>query len=217
MIGIYYKREVIKGFFTKRSPQNSPPSLGRCSLSLVKEKAPDQWIVLSPQSILKLKPKVDVLQVFISAAAIFGIESLWINSNEKVFKTVRYLISAPFIDLVRLWMFPWRRGSLWRSHRCHEASVSFHFEKIKTLLIPFFFQEMSDNKLVKTIMDAATLTGLAGAGIGWIARKVVKGNFTTDPSSNVLNYTKFIAVITGSVALQKVTSKTSKLFQQIKN
>ena len=76
---------------------------------------------------------------------------------------------------------------------------------------------MSDNKLVKTIMDAATLTGLAGAGIGWIARKVVKGNFTTDPSSNVLNYTKFIAVITGSVALQKVTSKTSKLFQQIKN
>ena len=29
---------------------------------------------------------------------------------------------------------------------------------------------MSDNKLVKTIMDAATLTGLA-AGIGWIAKK----------------------------------------------
>ena len=75
---------------------------------------------------------------------------------------------------------------------------------------------MSDNKLVKTIMDAATLSGLA-AGIGWIARKVVKGNFTTDPSSNVLNYTKFIAVMAGSVALQNVTSKTSKLFQQIKN
>ena len=51
MIGIYYKREVIKGVFTKRPPQNSPPSLGRCSLSLVKEKASDQWIVLSPQSI----------------------------------------------------------------------------------------------------------------------------------------------------------------------
>ena len=29
---------------------------------------------------------------------------------------------------------------------------------------------MSDNKLVKTIMDAATLTGLA-AGIGWIGKK----------------------------------------------
>lgn len=41
---------------------------------------------------------------------------------------------------------------------------------------------MSDNKLVKTIMDAATLTGLA-AGISWIAKKVVKQNFTADPSS----------------------------------
>ena len=29
---------------------------------------------------------------------------------------------------------------------------------------------MSDNKLVKTILDAATLTGIA-AGIGWIAKK----------------------------------------------
>ena len=30
---------------------------------------------------------------------------------------------------------------------------------------------MSDNKLVKTILDAATLTGIA-AGIGWIAKNV---------------------------------------------
>ena len=29
---------------------------------------------------------------------------------------------------------------------------------------------MSDNNLVKTVMDAATLTGLA-AGIGWVAKK----------------------------------------------
>ena len=29
---------------------------------------------------------------------------------------------------------------------------------------------MSDNKLVKTLMDAAVLTGLV-AGIGWIAKK----------------------------------------------
>ena len=51
---------------------------------------------------------------------------------------------------------------------------------------------MSDNKVVK-IMDAATLTGLA-AGIGWIAKKVVKENFTADPSSSVMNYAKFTAV-----------------------
>ena len=59
---------------------------------------------------------------------------------------------------------------------------------------------MSDNKLVKTILDAATLTGLA-AGIGWIAKKVAKENFTPDPSSNVMNYAKF--VMAASIALKK--------------
>ena len=61
---------------------------------------------------------------------------------------------------------------------------------------------MSDNKLVKTIMDAATLTGIA-AGIGWIEKKVVKENFTCDPSSNVMNYAKFTAVMAGSLALKQ--------------
>lgn len=61
---------------------------------------------------------------------------------------------------------------------------------------------MTDNKLVKTIMDAATLTGLA-AGIGWIAKKVAKENFTNDPSANVMNYAKFTAVMAGSVALKQ--------------
>ena len=62
---------------------------------------------------------------------------------------------------------------------------------------------MSDNKLVKTIMDAATMTGLA-AGIGWIAKKVVKENFTDDPSSNVMNYAKFTAVMAGGMALKNL-------------
>ena len=61
---------------------------------------------------------------------------------------------------------------------------------------------MSDNKLVKTIFDAATLTGIA-AGIGWIAKKVAKENFTPDPSSNVMNYVKYTAVMAGSIALKK--------------
>ena len=61
---------------------------------------------------------------------------------------------------------------------------------------------MSDNKLAKTIMDAATLTGLA-AGIGWIAKKVVKENYTADPSSNVINYAKFTSVMAGSIALRQ--------------
>ena len=61
---------------------------------------------------------------------------------------------------------------------------------------------MTDNKLVKTILDAATLTGIV-AGMGWISKKVVKENFTTDPSSNFMNYAKFTAVMTASIALKK--------------
>ena len=61
---------------------------------------------------------------------------------------------------------------------------------------------MSDNKLVKTIMDAAVLTGMV-AGIDWIAKKVVKETFTADPSSNVMNYAKFTAVMAGSIALKQ--------------
>jgi len=60
----------------------------------------------------------------------------------------------------------------------------------------------SDNKLVKTITDAAVLTGLV-AGIGWIARKVVKENFTADPSSNAMNYVKFTTALAGSIALKQ--------------
>ena len=61
---------------------------------------------------------------------------------------------------------------------------------------------MSDNKLVKTIMDAATLTGLA-AGVGWVSKKVLKENMTADPSVNVMNYVKFTTVMAGSIALKR--------------
>ena len=61
---------------------------------------------------------------------------------------------------------------------------------------------MTDKKLVKTIMDAKTLTGLA-AGIGWALKKVAKENFTSDPSSRAMNYVKFTTVMAGSVALKR--------------
>jgi len=61
---------------------------------------------------------------------------------------------------------------------------------------------MSDNKLVKTVIEAGTLTGLA-AGIGWAAKKVVKEDFTPNPSSSFMNYVKFTAVMAGSIALKK--------------
>ena len=49
-----------------------------------------------------------------------------------------------------------------------------------------FFYTMSHSKVDKMIMDVTTLTGLA-VGIGWIARKMVKENFTAGPSRNVMN------------------------------
>ena len=61
---------------------------------------------------------------------------------------------------------------------------------------------MTDNKLVKTIMDAATLTGIA-AGIGWGLKKMVKEIFTSDSSSSAMNYVKFTAVMAGSIALKR--------------
>jgi len=60
---------------------------------------------------------------------------------------------------------------------------------------------MSDKKLVKTAIDGATLTALA-AGIGWAAKKVMKENFTSDPSSSFMNYMKFTVVMAGSIALK---------------
>ena len=57
---------------------------------------------------------------------------------------------------------------------------------------------MSDNKFVKTIMDAATLTGLA-AGIGWASKKVIKEELTANPATN---WVKFTVVMAGSLALK---------------
>ena len=57
---------------------------------------------------------------------------------------------------------------------------------------------MSDNKLVKTILDGATLAGLVG-----VSKKVAKENLTSNPSSNIMNYVKFTAVMTGAISLKK--------------
>jgi len=65
---------------------------------------------------------------------------------------------------------------------------------------------MSDNKLVKTIMEAATLTGLA-TGIGWVSKKVLKEEVTANPSANIMNYVKFTTVMAGSIALRDYLEK----------
>jgi len=60
---------------------------------------------------------------------------------------------------------------------------------------------MSDNKLVKTIMEAATLTAIA-SGIGLVSKKVLKEDVTANPSTNIMNYVKFTAVMSASIALK---------------
>ena len=65
---------------------------------------------------------------------------------------------------------------------------------------------MSNNKLVKTLTDAANMTGLA-AGISYFAKKVIKERMTSDPSSNLMNYVKFTVVIVASLAAKDYLEK----------
>ena len=58
---------------------------------------------------------------------------------------------------------------------------------------------MTDDKLVKKLTDAATITGLA-AGFGWIAKKVIKEQMTSDLSSNLMNYVKLTIIMAASIA-----------------
>ena len=57
------------------------------------------------------------------------------------------------------------------------------------------------NKLVKTVTDSAVLVGLA-AGVGYLAKKMLKEDFLGDLSNSVMNYVKFTAVLAGSMALK---------------
>ena len=58
-----------------------------------------------------------------------------------------------------------------------------------------------ENKLIKIVTDAAVLKGLT-AGVGYLGKKVLKENFLRDPSSNIMNYAKFIGVLAGFMALK---------------
>ena len=69
------------------------------------------------------------------------------------------------------------------------------------------------NKLIKMVTDSAVLVGLT-AGVGYLAKKILKENFLGDPSSNVMNYAKFTGVLAGSMAL-KLILKIRKYFQNL--
>ena len=66
----------------------------------------------------------------------------------------------------------------------------------------FLATKMSEqNKLVKMVTDSAVLVGLS-AGVGYLAKKILKENFLGNPSSNIMNYAKFTGVLAGSMALK---------------
>ena len=61
---------------------------------------------------------------------------------------------------------------------------------------------MTENKVVKTVIEASTVVGLT-SGIGYIAKKMLKEDFLKDPSSSVMNYVKLTAVVGGSMLLRQ--------------
>ena len=69
------------------------------------------------------------------------------------------------------------------------------------------------NKLIKMVTDSAVLVGLT-AGVGYLAKKILKENFLGDPSSNVMNYAKFTGVLAfyGSENLSGRSENTSKIY-----
>ena len=71
------------------------------------------------------------------------------------------------------------------------------------------------NKLVKTVTDSAVMVGLA-AGVGYIAKKMLKENFLGDPSTSVVNYGKWTAILAGSMALKTYLEDQKILPKQLK-
>ena len=57
------------------------------------------------------------------------------------------------------------------------------------------------SKLVQTVMDAAMLVGLSAA-IGWVGKKILKESFTNDPSTNFMNYGKWVVALSASIFLK---------------
>ena len=61
---------------------------------------------------------------------------------------------------------------------------------------------MSENKIVKSVTDAAVVVGIA-SGIGYVGKKVMRESFINDPSSSLTNYGKWVLVLSGSMYLKQ--------------
>jgi len=92
LVGIYYKREELKAAFDKKTPEPAPepacvePEPARAT----QPKGFKKMIKLSCVKYITM-PKVDVPQILISSAAIFGIGIIWYDFNKKVYERVLHL------------------------------------------------------------------------------------------------------------------------------
>ena len=57
---------------------------------------------------------------------------------------------------------------------------------------------MAENKLVKTVTDSVVLVGLS-TGMGWLAKKALRETVTGDPSTSIMNYGKWVVVLSISM------------------
>ena len=63
-----------------------------------------------------------------------------------------------------------------------------------------------ESNLIKIVTDSAVIVGLS-AGVGFLAKKMMKESFLSDPSSNIMNYGKWVAVLSGATALKDYLEK----------
>ena len=68
---------------------------------------------------------------------------------------------------------------------------------------------MPDKKLVKTVLDATTLTCPAAD----MEKKAVKENFSSNPSNNAMNYVKFTVLMAVNKALKQYLKNQKTLPQ----
>lgn len=60
----------------------------------------------------------------------------------------------------------------------------------------------TENKVVKTVTDSAVVVGLA-AGVGYLGKKVLRESFLSDPSSSLINYGKWVVVLSSASYLKE--------------
>ena len=55
-----------------------------------------------------------------------------------------------------------------------------------------------DSKLGRVVIEASTLVGIS-AGVGYIAKKILKTSVTNDPSNSIEKYGKWVAALTAAI------------------